>query len=61
MKPLQWWWQNIYQRGRYLTGKSVQYLFTAEQKGIRFSEEKGLMSIKICARFLFKNIKKFGR
>ena len=27
--------QNIYQCGRYHTGKSVQYFFTAEQKGVK--------------------------
>ena len=35
MKSLQLWWQNIYQSGRYHTGKSVQYFITAEQKGVR--------------------------
>ena len=36
-----------YNQGRHQTGKSVQCFFTAEQKGenLRFSEEKGLMSI----------------
>ena len=37
------------------------YCRTKRSENLRFSEEKGLMSIEICARFLFKNIKKFGR
>ena len=28
--PHYFWWQNIYQCGKYHTGKSVQYFFTAE-------------------------------